>query len=59
MAAFVSLLVALAMMLMLFRLADSQLATSTLSLNPPWDKLLDIAVYGGIAFLVQFSGALQ
>lgn len=54
-----SLTACLTMLVMIFGMGDSTLATSTLTLNPPWDKLLHATVYGTMAGLLQFSGAMR
>ncbi len=53
------LMAAVAMVVMLFAMGDSSLATHTLSLNPPWDKCLHLVTYGVLAALLRFSGMLS
>lgn len=52
-----SLIAAILMIVMIFLLGDSSLATSTFSLAHPFDKGLHAFVYGTIAALMRFSGA--
>lgn len=47
------------LILAIFTMADSSLATGLLNLDPPLDKLLHAAVYGSIAGLLRFSGAVR
>lgn len=54
----VSLILAGLLILAIFTMADSSLATGALNLDPPLDKLLHAAVYGSIAGLLRFSGAV-
>lgn len=52
------LMTAVVMLVMLFALGDSSLATHTVRLTPPWDKCLHLSTYGVIAALLRFSGAI-
>jgi VanZ family protein len=54
-----SLVAVIFMVVMIFGLGDSKLATSTFSLTPPLDKLLHASVYGLMAGLLRFSGLLK
>ena len=54
-----SLLAVILMIVMIFGLGHTSLATSTLSLHPPWDKCLHATVYGVMGALMLFSGALR
>lgn len=54
-----SLVAVILMVVMIFKLGDSRLATSTFSLDPPLDKLLHASVYGLMAGLLRFSGLLK
>jgi len=40
-------------------MADSSLATGALRFDPPLDKILHAGVYGTIAALIRFSGAVR
>lgn len=49
----------LLLIVLIFGMADSSLATGGLSFNPPLDKLLHALVYGTIAALVWIAGVLR
>jgi VanZ family protein len=55
----VSMLLAVLLILGVFWMADSPLATGALSFTPPLDKLLHAGVYGSIAALLWFSGMVR
>lgn len=44
---------------LIFRMADSTLATGSLGLEPPLDKLLHAAVYGSMAGLLRLAGVVR
>ncbi len=50
---------AISMVLMLFIMADTSLATQTLSLTPPLDKYLHLITYGVIGALLRLSGVIS
>jgi VanZ family protein len=54
-----SLVAVILMIVMIFGLGHSSLATSTFSLQPPLDKCLHASVYGMMAALLVFSGTLR
>lgn len=54
----VSLLLAIGLVCGIFWMADSSLATGALRFEPPLDKILHAGVYGIIAALIWFSGAV-
>lgn len=54
-----SLALAALLIFLIFRMADSTLATGSLGLEPPLDKLLHAAVYGSMAGLLRLAGVVR